>query len=213
MAKSKQLENWRGRFGDAYADRNAVTADRIRIYTRAFATIWDKFGLDLPDSVLECGCNVGLALRGLSNISNAELKAVEPNAKARAKAQAANVTAKENIVDGSVQDLPFEDASVDLAFTSGVLIHVAPSDLDDAMRELGRVSRKYVLMIEYYSKELSEIPYRGQEDMLWKADYGHLFMSHNPNWRPIDAGFFWHEITGFDDSNWWLFRRLEDNTD
>lgn len=206
---SKQLENWRGLFGDAYAERNVVTAERMRAYTRAFAHIWDRFGVDEPSTVLECGCNVGLALRAISSITGADLKAIEPNAKARALAASANVTTNQNISNGCVQDIPFPDASVDLAFTSGVLIHVAPEDLDRAMDELGRVSRKYVLMIEYFSKEVSEISYRGQNEMLWKADYGRLFMARNPGWQPLDAGFFWHETTGFDDSNWWLFRRTE----
>jgi len=62
-------------------------------------------------------------------------------------------------------------------------------------------------MIEYFSKELVELPYRGQTDMLWKADYGRRFLARNPNWKPVDAGFFWGEIENFDDSNWWLLKR------
>ena len=203
---SAQLDTWRGEFGDSYADRNAVTPERIRIYTRIYATIWKTLEYDPPKSVLECGCNVGLVLRALGNITDAKLNAIEPNAKARAIAQQAGDV---NIVEGSLQGIPFEDRSVELAFTSGVLIHVAPADLDKAFDELARVSSKYVLMIEYFSKNLVEIDYRGHDGLLWKADYGKLFMERHPEWQPIDAGFFWDVTTGFDDSNWWLFRRKD----
>lgn len=208
--KSTQLESWRGLFGNAYTERNAVTAERLRIYTRAYAAIWQHIATDPPASILECGCNVGIGLRALSNITSAELSAIEPNDKARAIAASSGVAPKSRIVEGIVQDIPFPDNSFELAFTSGVLIHVSPDDLDAALSELARVSRKYVLMIEYYSKNLEEIDYRGQHEMLWKADYGALFMEKNPGWRPIEAGFFWNETTGFDDSNWWLFRRTDE---
>ena len=96
-----------------------------------------------------------------------------------------------------------------MSFTSGVLIHVEPDSLETALSELGRVSSKYVLMTEYYSKHLQEVEYRGQNEMLWKADYGELFMKQNPGWRPVEAGFFWDKLTGFGDSNWWVFKREE----
>ena len=205
MATSKQLETWRGRFGNAYVDRNAVTPERIQTYTHAFAAIWRRLAVDPPTSILECGCNVGLSLRALRNLTDAALSAIEPNEKAREVAAQANVTPESNLHDGSVQDLPFNDLSFDLVFTSGVLIHVAPEDLNLALDELARVSKKYVLLIEYFARELEPIPYRGQDDMLWKADYGRLFISRHPSWAPVDAGFFWEPTTGFDDSNWWLF--------
>ena len=97
-----------------------------------------------------------------------------------------------------------------MAFTVSVLIHVEPDSLDKALTELGRVANKYVLMKEYFSKHLQPIEYRGQKEMLWKADYGELFMQKNPGWRPVEAGFFWDRLTGFDDTNWWVFKREED---
>jgi pseudaminic acid biosynthesis-associated methylase len=204
---SKKLEAWRGRFGDAYAERNAASESRLQAYTRAFATIWRLLDGDPPASVLECGCNVGLALRALGRITGAELSAVEPNGRARALAVAGGAAPRDRIVDGCAQDLPFPDQRFDLVFTSGVLIHVAPADLPGAFDEIARVSRKYVLFIEYFSREPAGLDYRGQQDMLWKLDYGRAFMQRHPAWTPIDAGFFWHPTTGFDDSNWWLFRR------
>lgn len=204
-----QLDTWRGRFGDAYAERNSATAERLRDYTRAYAKMWECIAADPPASILECGCNVGIALRALSNITSAELHAIEPNAKARAKAIATGITAKGNIVEGWLQSIPFPDRHFDMTFTSGVLIHVEPDSLDTALSELGRVANKYVLMTEYYSKHLQEVEYRGQNEMLWKADYGELFMKRNPGWRPVEAGFFWDKLTGFGDSNWWVFKREE----
>lgn len=205
-----QLDQWRGKFGDIYSDRNAETAERVRVYTRAYGRMWECIAADPPATILECGCNVGTALHALSNITSAELYGIEPNATARAKAIASGVTAEGNIVEGCLQSIPFPDRHFDMAFTAGVLIHVEPDSLDKALTELGRVANKYVLMKEYFSKHLQPIEYRGQKEMLWKADYGELFMQKNPGWRPVEAGFFWDRLTGFDDTNWWVFKREEE---
>ena len=98
-----QLDQWRGKFGDIYSDRNAETAERVRVYTRAYGRMWECIAADPPATILECGCNVGMALHALSNITSAELYGIEPNATARAKAIASGVTAEGNIVEGCLQ--------------------------------------------------------------------------------------------------------------
>jgi ubiquinone/menaquinone biosynthesis C-methylase UbiE len=51
-------------------------------------------------------------------------------------------------VGGPVGRLPYPDALFDIVFTSEVLVHVAPSDLDGILRELVRISRWQVLHLE-----------------------------------------------------------------
>jgi ubiquinone/menaquinone biosynthesis C-methylase UbiE len=80
------------------------------------------------------------------------------------------------ILGGSALDIPHSDASFDLAFTSGVLIHLAPRDLAKAMDEIHRISRTWIWGLEYYAPEITEIPYRGQSNIMWKADYAQLFL-------------------------------------
>ena len=68
---------------------------------------------------------------------------------AEAKAKARNIVLADKVLDeahlfeGNASKLPFEDNSMDLVFTSGVLIHISPDDLLQACSEIHRVSRKY----------------------------------------------------------------------
>ena len=61
-------------------------------------------------------------------------------------------------------------------FTSGVLIHINPDDLNTAMREIYRCTNEYIWGFEYYADEYSEIPYRGRRDLLWKAPFAKLYL-------------------------------------
>jgi len=203
----KQLSHWQGEFGDQYADRNAITMDNIRIRVRTLAPIWRLMRFEEPRSILECGCNVGLNLLGLHQITGADLFAIEPNAKARAKAVEAGAIKPAHLKEASLDAVPFGDASMDLVFTSGVLIHVAPERLDTALDEVYRVSRRWVLLIEYFSKEQEMVPYRGETDLLFKCDFGARMLDRHPDLVPVDEGFYWNRTTGFDDTNWWLFRK------
>jgi pseudaminic acid biosynthesis-associated methylase len=80
------------------------------------------------------------------------------------------------VTEGSVLQIPFPDASFDLVFTSGVLIHMAPADLTTAMGEIHRCSKTWIWGLEYYAPELTEIPYRGHRNLMWKTDYAQLYL-------------------------------------
>ena len=73
----------------------------------------------------------------------------------------------------------------DLAFTSGVLIHVAPSDISKVMAEMYRVSRRYIVAIEYDWPTEEEIKYRGNGDSLWKRPHGAMWQAAYPALRLI----------------------------
>ena len=79
---------------------------------------------------------------------------------------------KFNLLKASVaQRLPFVDDEMGLVFTCGALIHIAPADLRRAIREVFRVSSKYVLIMEYAADKETVIPYHGQEAALWVRDW------------------------------------------
>jgi SAM-dependent methyltransferase len=63
--------------------------------------------------------------------------------------------------------LPFPDGSFDLVYTSEVLVHVRPEDLEGRLRELVRVSRGQVLHIE--PSDAAQIC-RQAHDGCWKHD-------------------------------------------
>jgi pseudaminic acid biosynthesis-associated methylase len=85
-----------------------------------------------------------------------------------------------SVVQGSAFDLPFDNGQFDMVFTSGVLIHIAPSELDKIMDEMFRVTNKYIWGFEYFSDEHTEVNYRGNMDKLWKGNFMKLFLNRFP---------------------------------
>jgi pseudaminic acid biosynthesis-associated methylase len=201
------MQHWAGAFGDAYADRNAATLEAVQTRLRMLAPILARLDGDPPQDILECGCNIGLNLRALRQLTRAELHAIEPNAHARQQVLDDRVLERGRLHDATLAQLPFGDASVDLVFTSGVLIHVPPDRLERAMQEVHRVSRKYVLAVEYFSVKPEAAEYRGQTGIMWKRDFGGAYLDMFPDLVPIDVGFLWRRTTGCDDATWWLFRK------
>jgi pseudaminic acid biosynthesis-associated methylase len=159
-----------------------------------------------PQSVLEVGCNLGRNLAALVQMVP-DVHAVEPNLEVMESARANPVLTAARIQAGTAFDLPYEDRSIDLVFTSGVLIHIAPEDLPKAVDEIVRVARHYVLCIEYFSHEPVTVPYRGLEGQLFKRDFGGFYAERYPELRVLDYGFFWKPVDAADNSTWWLFGR------
>ncbi len=201
------LDAWKGQFGDDYVVRGRATEEIVGVTARAFAEVLSHLEDSPPASILEVGANVGINLRAISGLTDAELYAVEPNANAREQLAADKVVPPERLFDAVATKLPLDDGAVDLAFTSGVLIHVPPEDLEAAYGEIHRVAARYILCIEYFSPKPVEIPYRGHEGMLFKRDFGGMWLDLFPTLEPVANGFFWSRTTGLDDLNWWLFRK------
>ncbi|MAE06335.1 MAG: methyltransferase type 11 [Nitrospinae bacterium] len=201
------IDAWKGKFGDDYAARNCATGEAVGNVARAFAEILSHVKDSPPTSILEVGANIGINLRALAGITDAELFAVEPNASAREQLVADKVLPQDHLFDAVATKLPLDDGAVDLVFTSGVLIHVPPEDLEAAYGEIHRVVARYVLSIEYFSSTPVEIPYRGHEGLLFKRDFGGMWLDLYPALEPVSNGFFWKRTAGLDDVNWWLFRK------
>jgi ubiquinone/menaquinone biosynthesis C-methylase UbiE len=106
--------------------------------------------------------------------------------------------------------IPLADESIDLVFTAGVLIHIHPNDLLKAMSEIVRVSKRYVLCMEYFSHQPEEILYRGQKGLLFKRDFGSFYLDNFPQLKCLNYGFLWKkEFPIFDDMTWWLFEKIQ----
>lgn len=202
-----QLDTWRGDFGDSYTERNVADAAALRSRTKMWVQILRCIEGDTPSSILEVGANQGLNLRTLNHLTDAELFALEPNAKARQILLDDEVLQPQNLHDSFASSIPLEDGSVDMAFTSGVLIHVPPSDLLASCQEMHRVSRKFIVCAEYFSVEPEEIKYRGHDDLLFKRDFGDFWMSNFPDLKLRDYGFLWKRATDLDNLTWWVFEK------
>lgn len=206
-SQPKPLDAWSGAFGDAYTERNSVSADAVRGRVRALAKALAPLEGGMPRSVLEVGTNIGLNLRALPSIIDGEVWGIEPNASARDRVIEDGVLPAERMLAGFGHQIPLGDDAVDLVLTSGVLIHVDPTLLEQTMREIHRVAAKYVLCIEYFSSKPETISYRGEDGLLFKRDFGGLYLDMFPDLELVDYGFFWKRTTVMDDSTWWLFRK------
>jgi len=204
---TNQLSEWTGKFGDNYVNRNELADWKIDLGVEAFSRILKN---RKPKSTLEIGSNIGLNQLFLNNLlkGETELYAVEPNKKAYNLLVSNDKFALTDSWNCSAFNLPLSDSSMELVFTSGVLIHIAPKDLERATDEIVRVSQKYVLCIEYFSNTPEEIKYHGKNGLLFKRDFGEFYANRYSNLECIDYGFLWqHEFKIFDNLNWWLFKK------
>jgi pseudaminic acid biosynthesis-associated methylase len=206
---SLQLEKWRGEFGDAYIERCPADEVRLRRSTVEWANLLGKLSGDPPASILEVGANVGANLLAINRLTDAELWALEPNTRARHAIASSGVIAQDRIIDGTAQRIPLPDGKIDLVFTSGVLVHIAPQDLLVACTEIHRCARKYIVCIEYFSDEPEEKVYRGHSELLFKRDFGSFYLDKFPDLIPLDCGFSWRRTTGCDNVTWWIFAKQD----
>ena len=116
--------------------------------------------------ILEAGCNIGNNLTSFD--SNFDVNGLDMNEKALQIAKERLPQAK--FEQGSLTSIPFEDNSFDLVFTRGVLIHIHPDQMHDAMKELFRVSKKWIMNLEYFGEDNKMIKWSRGDDLLWYRD-------------------------------------------
>ncbi|MBX3156750.1 MAG: methyltransferase domain-containing protein [Deltaproteobacteria bacterium] len=195
---TNQLDLWRSDFGRDYTDRNdREKPERVTSWRRLLDGI-------APYRVLEVGCNVGWNLEYLRRLGVRGLHGIEPQAYAVERARAR--CDEFDVVQGTAFELPFGDGFFDLAFTSGVLIHISPSTIGAALDEIYRVSRRWIVAIEYDHPTETEVSYRGHAGALWKRDHGALWRTRHPDLREvrtIPLG----DADGYDDCTAHLFEK------
>src|SRR5262249_49181074 len=150
MVKStRQMQIWEGEFGKDYTDRNALLVDQMQTsYKRDFGHTRTEMNavflgaLDRSIRILEVGSNIGLQLACLQGMGFRSLYGIElqPYAVERSKTVSKNI----NLIQGSAFDIPYKDCYFDLVFTSGVLIHIAPTDIATVLNEIFRCSNRYI---------------------------------------------------------------------
>jgi pseudaminic acid biosynthesis-associated methylase len=206
IPRTSQLDLWCGEHGRDYITRNEADRSTIARLTPMWARMLER-AWPAPETILEVGANIGLNLRAIRPLTNAKLHAVEPNALARTRLVDDGVLAPDEVGEGIASQIPFGDGTMDLVFTSGVLIHIHPNQLLDSYRDMFRVSRRFVLSVEYFSAQPREVNYRGREGQLFLRDYGGFWMEHFPSLRLRDYGFFWAGAGAVDNLTWWLFEK------
>lgn len=184
-----QIKVWTGEFGRAYTERNRFADAEAfnQLYITRYGRNRDELNREwlsfLPKDarILEIGANIGNQLEALRRIGFSNLYGLE--VQRYCVTEAKRLHPEVDIIEGSALDIPFKDGFFDLVFTNNVLIHIAPTDLPILMREVARVCRGHVMGFEYYAPEFTNINYRGNTNLLWKADYSRLYQETCPQFK------------------------------
>jgi SAM-dependent methyltransferase len=163
---------------------------------RAEVTLFEEI-LDgrRPESILEVGCNVGLNLLAIHELlPDAQLAGIEPNENAvRAAPRMADVRV------GVANRLPFPGGSFDLVFTRAVLMHLSPETYAETFKEMRRVARRWLLLIEPPAEIREGILYAGRDDVAFADDWARICRQAVPDARLLGEGRADYL------TNWWLF--------
>lgn len=183
---------WAGAFGDEYLKRNRVDwQKRISFWT-------DIIQLTGANQVLEVGCNAGWNLMALRTVKPyMRLAGIDVNETALKQAENLGF----DVTVGEVAYL--KPAMHDLVFTAGVLIHIPPEDIHDAMERIAAASKRYVLAVEYASESEFEVQYRGTSGMLWKRPFGSMYLQMG---LKLEMACSVGKDQGFDNCTAWLMR-------
>ena len=188
----KTQDFWKGEGGDAYTLRSDIDWRKRTSFWR------DTIPVDV-NTVFECGTNLGSNLRAIRACRSVSVSGIELNESAVGAAQARGLAVVHQDLL-TMQAFPLAD----LVFTCGVLIHMSPDQIGDAMERVAALSKRYVMAVEYASESGQEehVNYRGSDDLLWRRDYGRLYEAMGLRlMRSGDAG------DGFDRCRFWLMRK------
>jgi pseudaminic acid biosynthesis-associated methylase len=184
--KTKQMEKWCGTFGKEYTDRNALTLEELEsLYQKSFGVSRTQMNLEFIGNlehsinILEVGSNIGNQLLCLQKMGFKSLYGIELQEYAveLSKARTKHI----NIIQGSAFDIPYKDSFFDLVFTSGLLIHIAPSDIKLIITEIYRCTKKFIWGFEYFANNYTQVEYRGNTELLWKANFAKIYLDNFPD--------------------------------
>lgn len=202
MYKTEEEKFWAGEFCEDYIKRNQ---GQLQNGLAIFHQVLDR--TNNVKSVLEFGSNIGNNLDALHVLlPEATIDAIEINEKA---CEVLNQKKHVNkVYNTSILDFK-ADEKYDLTFTRGVLIHIAPSELDTVYEKMYTHSNRYILVAEYYNPTPVEVEYRGHSGKLYKRDFAGEVMDKYPDLKLVDYGFMYQRDNNFPggDITWFLLEK------
>ncbi|HEX7887954.1 MAG TPA: pseudaminic acid biosynthesis-associated methylase [Ramlibacter sp.] len=201
---NEQQNFWARDYAQQYIEKNS------RFEADFGVEAWRQMLAQAADvkSYLECGPNIGRNIDFLQQVLPQARKSIV-EISAPAFDFVTRKHAFEHAFNGSIEESALPQGAFDLVYTIGVLIHVHPDNLLRVMKKMFDYSSRYVLFGEYFNRTPVMIEYQGQQDRLFKRDFGKLFIENFPV-RVVDYGFLWghlYDQAGFDDITWWLFEK------
>ena len=204
--QTEQETFWAENFGDEYIDRNNSEELIVRRMVN-FSTMLKS--THKIKSIIELGSNIGLNSIALKRLNkNFSLSGYEINQKA---VEIANNQKVGQFFCESVINPIKLSSKYDLAFTSGVLIHINPNYLQKVYENLYNLSSRYIIINEYYNPTPLSVDYRGSKGKIFKRDFaGELMDKYNLNL--VDYGFLYRRDNYFprDDTNWFLLEKTNE---
>jgi pseudaminic acid biosynthesis-associated methylase len=201
--RNEQETFWAEQYASEYIKKNSEFDQNLAIEA------WNKMlvGTEGVGSVLECGCNIGRNLNTLADVLPKAQKSIIEISKPAFEfvSKRHNLAQKFN---GSILESNLE-RPFDLVYTMGVLIHINPDELLENLAKIYSYSGKYLLVGEYFNRTPTMIEYQGQQNRLFKRDFGKLILENFPV-RLVNYGFLWgyiYDVAGFDDITWWMFQK------
>ena len=200
---NEQEKFWLGQFGNRYINRNK--SKRLKKNTDYFfEKIFKKKKIKIS-SIIELGANIGNNLESLKKIyKNSNLTAVEINNKACDILKKKN--SKINVINSDIANLKL-NIKFDLVLIKGVLIHINPLQLNKIYKKIYSLSKKYILIAEYYNPKPVKLIYRNKKNKLFKRDFaGEMIKKYKL--RLLDYGFS-YRLDKFpqDDLSWFLLKK------
>lgn len=193
-----QETNWKNKFGEKYTKRNKNIKKSFFI-----KSILKK--VKNIKNVFEFGTNIGNNLDIIKK-SNKKIKTngIEINKFASKIAEKKG----HKILVGSVKNKIKIKSKFDLVFTCGLLIHINPNDLNKVYKNIFSLSKKYILIAEYFNQDPITIKYRGKKNLLFKRDFAKE-IKNKYNLKIVDYGFVWSEDKkhSLDNYNWFLLKK------
>jgi pseudaminic acid biosynthesis-associated methylase len=202
---NEQQNFWKQEYAEEYRKKNS--SFNLEMGIKGWAEMLRS--VSGISSILECGCNIGRNINFLNYLKPEAKKSIIEISPEAFKFVTDQYTIDRSF-NGPIVESSFVSSSFDLVFTSGVLIHIHPDDLLGNMQKMYELSSSYILMGEYFNRTPVMIEYQGQQNKLFKRDFGKMFLE-NFNVGLVDHGFLWGHIfdsAGFDDITWWLFKKL-----
>ncbi len=114
--------------------------------------VWIKDTIDRnnPKTVLEVGCGFGRNIQFLidNGYKPNNITGIDISPEMIKKAKKYMKTNGVRLKTASVTTIPFDDSQFDITLSHGVLMHVPPRDIHQALNEIIRVSNKGIVLVE-----------------------------------------------------------------